>query len=108
MAEWQAGGGVLLTTIRSFKGLEADALVMIDLPKPDSKRVFSMADFYVGCSGAKSVLHLVASEPLGRDYSKAAYAAQASIAHEQLIRNQRCQPPINPETIFTFFSCARF
>ena len=72
VAEWQAGKGVLITTIRSFKGLEAEALVMIDLPKPGSRRVFSEADFYVGCSRAKSVLHLVASEPLGKEYPLAA------------------------------------
>lgn len=72
VAQWQAGGGILATTIRSFKGLEAEALVMIDLPKPGSRRIFTEADFYVGCSRAKSVLHLIASEPLGRQYSAAA------------------------------------
>jgi len=72
IAEWQCGKSVLLTTIRSFKGLEADALVMIDLPKPGSKRVFGTADFYVGCSRAKSVLHLIATEPFDRDYAIAA------------------------------------
>jgi len=45
---------------------------MIDIPQPDSQKVFSKADFYVGCSRAKSVLHLVASEPLGDQYKLAA------------------------------------
>jgi len=72
VAEWQAGAGVLLTTIRSFKGLEADALVMIDLPRPDTKAVFGTADFYVGCSRAKNLLHLITTEPFDRDYAVAA------------------------------------
>ncbi len=72
VSDWQAGKGVLLTTIRSFKGLEADALVMIDLPKPGTRAVFGNADFYVGCSRAKNMLHLIANEPFDRDYAQAA------------------------------------
>ena len=68
--DWSDGKGLLMTTIRSFKGLEADAIVMIDLPEPDSTPAFSSADFYVGCSRAKTVLYLVAKEAFEKDYSQ--------------------------------------
>ena len=50
------------TTVRAFKGLEADVLLLIDIPKPDAHKAFSTADYYVGCSRAKSVLYVLAKE----------------------------------------------
>lgn len=56
--EWEADGGVLFTTIRKFKGLEADALLLLDVPTPSP--VFQQADFYVACSRAKHLLTILA------------------------------------------------
>ena len=60
---WRADRGVLFSTIRSFKGLEADIVVMIDVIEPDSMPTFLRSDLYVGCSRAKHVLEIVASVP---------------------------------------------
>ena len=59
---WQANGGVLYSTIRSFKGLEADIVVLVDVVEPDSIATFSRSDFYVACSRAKHVLKIVTQE----------------------------------------------
>jgi len=61
LAAWAAGDGCLYATIRAFKGLEADAVLMIDVPAPDSAPYFSTADFYVGASRAKHVLTVLAN-----------------------------------------------
>ena len=59
---WEQGEGVLFNTIRSFKGLEADVLVIIDVPEPGKHPAFTHADYYVACSRAKSVLHIFTKE----------------------------------------------
>jgi len=59
---WERGDGVLFSTIRGFKGLEADAVAMLDIPRPDSVPYFSKADFYVGASRAKHLLSILAME----------------------------------------------
>lgn len=59
--EWRANNGVLLTTIRRFKGLEADAVIVTDVPNPEKTPYFSTSDFYVGCSRAKHMLVILAA-----------------------------------------------
>lgn len=56
---WRDNKSVLMTTIRAFKGLEADVVILLldGPPKPDS--TFTNADFYVAVSRAKHVLHVV-------------------------------------------------
>ena len=54
---------MLFATIRSFKGLEADAVLMVDVVAPGSLPHFSQADFYVGCSRAKHQLATQAMAP---------------------------------------------
>ena len=54
LKRWRQGRGVLVSTIRSFKGLEADVVVIIDLPKPGAVAACSLADFYVGSSRANT------------------------------------------------------
>ena len=70
--EWGNGNGVLCTTIRAFKGLEADVLLLIDIPNPGEHQVFSVSDYYVGCSRAKSVLYVVAKRKADIKQPKAA------------------------------------
>jgi hypothetical protein len=62
LLEWKAESGVLFSTIRSFKGLEADAVLLIDIPKPGSIQNFSNADYYVACSRAKHLLTVLKKE----------------------------------------------
>ena len=54
LSEWRDGKGVLFSTVRAFKGLEADALVLIDVAGVSP--VFTQPDFYVACSRAKHLL----------------------------------------------------
>ena len=56
-AEWRAGKGVLCSTARSFKGLEADVVIVYDLAALTPG--FTPADLYVACSRARYVLILI-------------------------------------------------
>lgn len=60
--KWRQGEGVLFSSIRAFKGLEADAVVMIDVPVPDEVPFFKRSDFYVGASRAKHMLVILAQD----------------------------------------------
>lgn len=60
--EWRMGKGLLFSTIRSFKGLEADIVVLVDVMTPDSISVFTKADFYVASSRAKHILRIIVPE----------------------------------------------
>jgi hypothetical protein len=55
--DWHLNKAPLFSTIKSFKGLEADAVVVIDLPGRDS-RAMAFAELYVGFSRAKHLLQL--------------------------------------------------
>lgn len=57
--EWNAGNGVLYATIKSFKGLEADAVILVDVPDPDKDKYFTVNDLYVGASRAKHFLTIL-------------------------------------------------
>ena len=48
------GHGVLVTTARSFKGLEADVVLLYDLS--DFGRSFRLEDLYVACTRARVML----------------------------------------------------
>ena len=51
---WQEGGALLATTARSFKGLEADVVVLYDLA--DFSRLFTRQDLYVACTRPRAAL----------------------------------------------------
>lgn len=51
---WRSGAGVLVTTSRSFKGLEADVVILYDLDSLG--RFFRREDLYVACTRAKVLL----------------------------------------------------
>ncbi|MBL9182982.1 MAG: NERD domain-containing protein [Verrucomicrobiaceae bacterium] len=67
LEEWRAGKAVLHTTLRRFKGMEADAVIVHDIPKveptPDENQ-FSAKHLYVACSRAKHLLCLLSYEEL--------------------------------------------
>ena len=64
--DWRADKGILYTTIRSFKGLESDIVVLVDIVEPDSLDMFTRADLYVACSRAKHVLKILSRVEPGR------------------------------------------
>jgi len=55
--KWRQGDGILVTTARSFKGLEADAVVVYDLE--ETSQTFTMIDLYVACTRGRSHLHFL-------------------------------------------------
>ena len=60
--KWRSGKGILFNTIRAFKGLEADAIILVDIPDFEVETFFTKADLYVGCSRAKHILVIAAKE----------------------------------------------
>lgn len=52
--EWQDGQGILVTTARSFKGLEADVILLYGLA--DFNSFFTKTDLYVACTRARNLL----------------------------------------------------
>jgi hypothetical protein len=61
LSDWKEGKGILFSTVRAFKGLEADALIVIDVS--GFSPVLRQADFYVACSRAKHLLTVLTTVP---------------------------------------------
>ena len=59
---WRENKAVLFSTVKNFKGLEADAVILIDVPKVDDASYFKKADYYVACSRAKHLLVILHKE----------------------------------------------
>jgi hypothetical protein len=77
--EWQANQGILVTTARSFKGLEADVVVVYDLN--ELSEGFSLVDLYVACTRARSHVHfLVTGKQMQSDLRDAIAAAEQQLA----------------------------
>jgi hypothetical protein len=72
-AEWRNGKGVLCSTARSFKGLEADVVIVYDLAALGPG--FTSADLYVACSRARHLLVLVTHDERIRSVLEQAEAA---------------------------------
>ena len=71
--KWRDGNGILVTTARSFKGLEAEIVILYDLG--GFSRLFRLEDLYVACTRAKVLLiAIVHGEPC-REVISAAQAA---------------------------------
>jgi hypothetical protein len=65
LAKWRTGDGILLTSLYRFKGLEADALILVNIIKPDPHAKpsgFRPEHFYVACSRAKHLLTIISSQ----------------------------------------------
>jgi superfamily I DNA and RNA helicase len=62
VAAWRANKGILVTTARSFKGMEADAVIVYDLDHLSS--FYTLTDLYVACTRARAYLHFLVT---GRD-----------------------------------------
>lgn len=72
-ADWRAGKGILCSTARAFKGLEADVVIVYDLAAIGLG--FTAADLYVACSRARHVLILVSHDERIRSVLEQAEAA---------------------------------
>lgn len=59
---WKSGSGILFSTVKGFKGLEADAVLLIDVPPIDDESLFKKSDYYVACSRAKHLLVVMSEE----------------------------------------------
>jgi hypothetical protein len=55
---WNNGDAILYTTVRRFKGLEANALILFDIPEPGMEKSYSKSDHYVAISRARQELAL--------------------------------------------------
>ena len=70
---WRAGDGVLVTTARSFKGLEAEVVVLYGLG--GFGPLFKREDLYVACTRAKALLVAIVH---GEQCKEVMVAAQAA------------------------------
>lgn len=57
---WRRGEAPLFSTIRGFKGLEAQAVLLVDVPEFDEKAA-TRADVYVALTRAKNELRIITS-----------------------------------------------
>jgi nucleotide-binding universal stress UspA family protein len=64
-AEWRQGGRLLCTTARTFKGLEADVVVLYDVGGLGA--LFTDADLYVACTRARHRLIIVVHDTTTRE-----------------------------------------
>ena len=56
--DWKDGKAILFSTVKGFKGLEADAVILIDIPEEESFN-FKNSDYYVASSRAKHLLAII-------------------------------------------------
>ncbi len=77
--EWREGKGVLYSTPRRFKGLEADVILLCDFSGTDTPQ-FSLSDLYVAITRARSHLIVVVHNHAAEKKLKAALTAAAGEA----------------------------
>jgi DNA helicase IV len=59
---------IFFSTIKSFKGIEASTVIIVDLSIPDEHVAFSKEDLYVACTRATTRLALISSKKDVVDY----------------------------------------
>lgn len=68
---WESDENIILgTTIRSFKGLEADYVILTDVDVPGSDHATTKNDVYVACTRAKYGLVIIPKSAAGEEYVK--------------------------------------
>jgi len=70
---WREGKGVLCSTARSFKGLEADVVILCDFSGVG--HLFTVSDLYVALTRPRSFLTIVAHDRAAKERLEAALAA---------------------------------
>lgn len=67
----QKASKVLGETVRSFKGLEADFVILTDMTLPsEDNKAFSVDDFYVACTRAKFGLYIIPANKDAEEYAR--------------------------------------
>lgn len=79
--EWRRGGGILVTTARAFKGLEADVVIVYGLSEFGS--LFRPADLYVAWTRARHRLILICQSGEVRATAEAALSDAAQAASSE-------------------------
>lgn len=74
--DWRRGKGILCTTARSFKGLEADVVILYDFAGLST--LFTTSDLYVAMTRARSYLIIVARDRAAKSTFDAARQAALS------------------------------
>ena len=59
LSEWEKSDTVFFSTIKSFKGLEADVVIVVDVDSPKDNTPLEKSDLYVACTRARSRLALL-------------------------------------------------
>lgn len=62
LAQWMAGEGIGRSTIKAFKGLEADCVVVADVPALEESHAYGRTDWYVAATRAH---HRLVLAPMG-------------------------------------------
>lgn len=75
LGEWQAGRGVCFSTVKGFKGLEADVVILIEAGE-FHPTFFSRQDLYVAASRAKHRLHVLTTS---KEVATALLSAQVAL-----------------------------
>jgi hypothetical protein len=78
---WREGNGILITTARSFKGLEADVVVLADFSGLGG--LFTVSDLYVALTRARSHLIIVARDRASREKIDGAIAAAVALGSDE-------------------------
>jgi superfamily I DNA/RNA helicase len=78
---WRDGDGVLVTTARSFKGLEADVVLLADFAGLGS--LFTVSDLYVALTRPRSHLIIFAHDRAAREQLDVAIAAAVALGSDE-------------------------
>lgn len=76
-SRWREGQGILCSTARRFKGLEADVVIIADFS--GLGRLFTVSDLYVALTRARSHLIIVAHDRAAKESLDAARAAAIAV-----------------------------
>jgi hypothetical protein len=80
-ALWRNGKGILCTTARSFKGLEADLVILCDFS--GLSNLFTVSDLYVALTRARSHLIIVAHDRHAKESIEAALATAIATGSDE-------------------------
>ena len=80
-AAWRDGKGILCSTARSFKGLEADVVILCDFSGLGN--LFTVSDFYVALTRARSHLVIVAHDRTAKESLDVALAAATATGADE-------------------------
>ncbi|MGY3547364.1 NERD domain-containing protein [Bradyrhizobium sp. USDA 4469] len=80
-AQWRQGRGLLCSTARSFKGLEADVVILADFSGLGGR--FTVSDLYVALTRARSHLIIVAHDRTAKEALDAALAAAVAVGADE-------------------------